>query len=111
MNYIYVLIFGFIAGFIAAWMVKKNKKTAYDNYFNEADKAKDENLRKVLSMLNSHETITNDQIKTELNISDSTAERYCDELEKSGKIAQVGKTGRSVTYKKALIPKLFNASE
>ena len=85
-------------------MVKKNKTTkveASPAYFNEADKDKDENLRKVLAMFDSREKITNDEIKAELNISDATAERYCDELEKSGRIVQVGSTGRNVTYKKA----------
>jgi len=36
-----------------------------------------------------------------LLVSDATATRYLDELEKEGKIKQVGKTGKGVFYEKA----------
>ena len=61
---------------------------------------KRKHLEEVMAYFNSHDAVTNDEVEKMLNISDATAERYLDELEKQGKITQVGKTGRQVTYKK-----------
>jgi Fic family protein len=44
--------------------------------------------------------ITNNDVEGLLGVSDATATRYLDELEKSGKIRQVGNTGRGVYYEK-----------
>jgi len=38
-------------------------------------------------------TVTNDQIEKLLHISDSTAERYLEQLVKEGKLQKVGKDG------------------
>ena len=43
---------------------------------------------------------TNDQIQQLLGVSDATAERYLQEMEVWGKIRQVGRTGKQVTYEK-----------
>src|SRR3989344_6982590 len=42
--------------------------------------------------------ITNDEVEKLLHVSDATATRYLSALEKQGKIQQVGKTGKAVTY-------------
>lgn len=57
-------------------------------------------LGQIEEYLKTHEQITNDEVVKLLSVDDSTAVRYCDELERQGKLAQIGKTGRSVTYKK-----------
>ena len=103
MNYIYTLILGFVAGFIAARIVKKSKTApqSADKYYNEADREKDQKLAAIMGLFDKYQTVTNNLIQTELGVSDATAERYCDELEKSGKITQVGRTGKFVTYKKS----------
>jgi len=44
--------------------------------------------------------ITNDEVEKLLHISDTTATRYLEILEKENKIKQVGKTGKSVSYSK-----------
>ena len=44
--------------------------------------------------------ITNDEVEKLLHVSDATATRYLSALEKEGKIKQVGKTGKAVTYTK-----------
>ena len=43
--------------------------------------------------------VGNDDVEQALQISNATAERYLDELESIGKLIQIGKTGRNVTYK------------
>ncbi len=44
--------------------------------------------------------ITNDDVEKLLHVSDATATRYLDILEKEGKIKQIGKTGRNTYYEK-----------
>lgn len=61
---------------------------------------KKENKRKILEFFESREKVTNDEIENLLEISDATATRYFDELEKEGRIRQVGRTGRHVYYEK-----------
>ena len=57
-------------------------------------------LEKILEMLNTKEKITNDEVEKLLHVSDATATRYLSELEKQGKIRQVGRTGKAVAYTK-----------
>ena len=42
--------------------------------------------------------ITNDEVEKLLRVSDATATRYLDALEKEGRVRQEGKTGKSVVY-------------
>ncbi|MEK7642814.1 MAG: hypothetical protein AAB392_03400 [Patescibacteria group bacterium] len=44
--------------------------------------------------------ITNDDVEKLLHVSDATATRYLNILEKEGKIKQIGKTGRNTYYEK-----------
>lgn len=59
----------------------------------------EESKKKVLQALEQGRgKITNDEVQKLLGVSDATAERYLNELEKQGKIKQIGKTGQSVYY-------------
>ena len=51
-----------------------------------------------MELFENKEKITNNDVEKHLNTSDATAERYLNELEKEGKIKQIGKTGKSVYY-------------
>lgn len=55
-------------------------------------------LDKILEAVTRHGSTTNDQVEKFLHVSDATATRYLAQLEKEGKIIQVGKTGKSVRY-------------
>ena len=61
---------------------------------------KQKKLEKILEFLNTKDKITNDEVEKLLHVSDATATRYLSELEKQGKIRQVGKTGHAVSYTK-----------
>ena len=70
-------------------------------YQNTQQKEKQENKEKILQELTlrgAQGKITNNDIEKLLNVSDATATRYLEELEKENKIEQIGKTGRSVYY-------------
>lgn len=49
--------------------------------------------------LQNKQKITNNDIEKLLNVSDATATRYLNELEKENKIEQIGKIGRAVYYR------------
>jgi ribosomal protein S25 len=59
---------------------------------------KQKKLAKILELLDAKRKITNDEVEKLLHVSDATATRYLSELEKQGKIKQVGKTGKAVEY-------------
>ncbi len=56
--------------------------------------------KRVMALFDGRTEVFNDQVQTALGVSDATATRYLDELEKEGKIVQVGSAGRGVIYKK-----------
>ncbi len=63
-------------------------------------KEKEENKQRILGILETQSPLTNNHVEQLLGVSDATATRYLDELEKEGKIRQVGKTGKHVFYEK-----------
>ncbi|MEK7609086.1 MAG: winged helix-turn-helix transcriptional regulator [Patescibacteria group bacterium] len=69
----------------------------------EQDAKKLENKEKILALLRegSGETkeLSNSDIRSALGVSDRSVIRYMDELEREGKVEQVGHTGRAVSYR------------
>lgn len=61
---------------------------------------KEKKLAKILTLFAKQTEITNNQVEKLLHVSDATATRYLNELEKRGKLTQHGKTGHAVTYTK-----------
>ena len=55
-------------------------------------------LDKVMTMFAKQTKISNDEVEKFLHVSDATAERYLNILEKENKIKQTGKTGHAVSY-------------
>lgn len=53
---------------------------------------------KALAML-AERQLSNSEIRKALGVSSRTAVRYMDELERQGKVEQVGKIGHTVTYR------------
>jgi len=91
-RYILVIIAVFALGYFLA--SRKRAKS-----FNEAQSEdKESNKRKILE--NSGGKFINADVENLLSVSDATATRYLDELEKDGKIKQVGRTGKHVYYEK-----------
>lgn len=94
MYYIIALIIGFALG----WIISSKRRNG--NFFSEQSEQKVESIRKILELLNTKHPITNNDVESYLGVSDATATRYLDELEKEGKLVQVGKTGRHVYYER-----------
>ncbi len=57
-------------------------------------------LDRIMTLFAKRTNITNDEIEKFLHVSDATATRYLEILEKENKIKQTGKTGKGVSYTK-----------
>ena len=58
-----------------------------------------QNMEKLMEIFRSCQPVTNDVVQMLLGVSDATATRYLDRLEKEGKIVQIGRDGRFVKYR------------
>lgn len=57
-------------------------------------------LDRIMTLFAKRTNITNDEVEKFLHVSDATATRYLEILEKENKIKQSGKTGKGVSYSK-----------
>ncbi|MBI4114236.1 MAG: winged helix-turn-helix transcriptional regulator [Candidatus Niyogibacteria bacterium] len=64
------------------------------------EKEREENRKKVREYFETQSRATNDDIQRIFGVSDATATRYLEALEKEGLIRQVGGEGRGVYYEK-----------
>lgn len=61
-------------------------------------KEKEKRKELILGMLRENGRVTNDEVEVLLGFSDASATRYLEELEKEGKIRQIGESGKGVYY-------------
>lgn len=94
MSYLAVLIIGFLLGYFVSSKKQKISFTSKQQREKEAGK------NAIYGLLETNHPLTNNDVEAMLDISDATATRYFDELEKEGKVKQVGKTGRYVSYER-----------
>lgn len=59
-------------------------------------------LDRIMTLFLKQSSITNNEVREFLHVSDATAERYLNTLEKENRIKQVGKTGKAVSYSRIL---------
>lgn len=64
----------------------------------EGEMEKEKRKEEVLKLFQEDDQISNKEVVEELKVSRTSAFRYLEELEKEGRIKQVGKTGRFVYY-------------
>ena len=94
MNYIIVLIIGFLIG----WIFSSHKRKV--SFISKQKRQKELDKETIYGLLETNHPLTNNDVEAMLGISDASATRYFDELEKEGKVRQVGKTGRHVHYER-----------
>jgi predicted HTH transcriptional regulator len=108
MSKLIYLVIGIVVGYMIArvqynFRLKKDSSASpqNDNSLNQQrEREHQQQLDKILAGFSVDDEITNDKVQAMLGVSDTTVGRYLDELEKMGKLQQVGKTGKYVTYKK-----------
>jgi len=64
----------------------------------EQSEKKAENKQKILEFVQANEKIQNNDVEKLAGVSNATAERYLDELEKEGQLIQHGDIGQGVFY-------------
>jgi len=94
MEYIIILIIGFALG----WFISAQKKKI--SFISKQQEEKRRNKEAIYGFLETNHPLTNSDVQAMLDIPESTATRYFDEIEKEGKVRQIGKTGRHVYYER-----------
>lgn len=89
------LVLGIVIGML---FFKKGKQTP--ELIARQAREKETNKDKILAMFGNQEKVSNDDVEKILGISDATATRYMEELEREGKIRQIGTEGRYVYYQR-----------
>ena len=102
MKLVLIFVIGIaVGGALAHFFRSKDKKeSSAVGIIKEQAKDKEENKQRILKLLETQASLTNNQIEELLGISDATATRYLEELEQEGHVRQIGITGRQVHYKK-----------
>jgi len=98
MTYIYLIIAGAIGIWLGYKFAPRKAKNPEEAKEPTQFETKKENKEKILQFFKGKEKVVNNDIEKLLGVSDATATRYLDELEKEGKITQHGETGQSVFY-------------
>jgi len=91
---------GIIAYFVALLVVPKRPEAGIKDVNKEARENVEENKKKIMESFGGGGSISNDDVQKLLGVSDATATRYLDELEKEGKLRQIGDVGVAVRYEK-----------
>ena len=98
LNFVIGIIVGGVVIGILIFLVMKSKTK---NITSAPATEKEQNIEKLKDFISKSGTkITNNMVQKELKISDATATRYLEELEREGFIRQVGSTGKHVYYQK-----------
>lgn len=102
MELIIIFILGAVIGGVAVWLFFKLKARGKRLGLIERQRQEKERGKEaILGILDEVESpITNNLIEQYLGISDATATRYLEELEKEGLVRQVGNTGSGVYYER-----------
>ena len=95
MNYFILIIVALIG--IALGMYLARRK-ANDGFIAKQMEQKAENKQKILAFVQEHGKIQNNDVEKLVGVSNATAERYLDELEKEGRLTQHGEIGQGVFY-------------
>jgi Fic family protein len=94
MNYLTLIIVAIVGIALGAYFARRKNS----GLIAEQRKKKAENKQKILDFLQEKGRIQNNDVEKLAGVSNATAERYLNELEKTGVITQHGKIGQSVFY-------------
>ena len=95
MSYL-VLIIVAVIGIALGMYIARRKANA--GFIAKQVEQKAENKEKILAFVQEHGKIQNNDVEKLVGVSNATAERYLDELEKEGRLSQHGTIGQGVFY-------------
>ena len=88
-----------VGGVVGGAIVMGMREDKQAEFFSKQVKDKSDKKEKILAIFSGDKEVTNNEIEKALGVSDATATRYLDELEREGKIEQIGIEGRGVVYR------------
>ncbi|MFA6278702.1 MAG: DUF977 family protein [Candidatus Paceibacterota bacterium] len=94
MNYPIFIIVALAGIALGMYLARRGKS----DLISEQEKRKTENKKKILEFVQANGKIQNNDVEKLARVSNATAERYLDELEKEGKLVQHGDIGQGVFY-------------
>ncbi len=99
-----ILIFGFFFGATVVYFAMRNRRAVCELHGVAAHVEKQQNEKqsrkeKILQILKGKGSVRNNDIEKALGVTDTTATNYLQELEREGKIEQIGERGRFVSYR------------
>ncbi len=95
MNYAILIIVAVIGIALGMYIARRN---ANAGFIAKQAEQKAEKKQEILSFVQKHGKIQNNDVEKLVGVSNATAERYLDELEKEGKLTQHGTIGQGVFY-------------
>jgi predicted HTH transcriptional regulator len=95
MNYLILIIVALAGIALGMYIARRN---ANAGFIAEQMEQKAENKQKIFAFVQEHGKIQNNDVEKLVGVSNATAERYLDELEKEGRLTQHGTIGQSVSY-------------
>ena len=96
MDYIILAIVALAGIALGMYLARRNKGES--GLIDKQMERKEESKQKVLNFLQQNEKIQNNDVEKLAGVSNATAERYLDELEKEGQLIQHGTIGQNVFY-------------
>ncbi len=94
MNYPVLIVVAILGISLGMYLARRNG----NGLITEQSAKKAENKQKILEFVQVNGKIQHHDAEKLTGVSNATAERYLDELEKEGKLTQHGKIGQSVFY-------------
>lgn len=101
MNYLLLIIVGVAGVALGMYLARRNGGGFNSESLGARDgqsEQKAENKQKILAFVQTHGKIQNNDVEKLVGVSNATAERYLNELEKEGAITQHGTIGQGVFY-------------
>ncbi len=103
MTEILLFLFGMIVGVTGAYFFMRNQQTrdrhGVADHVEKQKIEKQSRKKEILRIIGEKGSVTNNDIETALGVSDASVTNYLQELEREGKIEQIGERGRFVSYK------------
>lgn len=95
MNYFVLIVVAVVGIALGMYLARRG---ASAEFIAKQMEQKGENKQKILAFVQEHGKIKNNDVEKLAGVSNATAERYLDELEKEGKLTQHGVIGQGVFY-------------
>lgn len=99
MSTVIIFSLGILIGAIVVYFLIRNRKpSGIASHTQKQQDEKQVRKEKILEIIREKGSVTNNDIETALGVSDASATNYLQELEREGKIEQIGDKGRYVSY-------------